>query len=142
MLCQIRKVSTTADFELQVRRLDEMGKIIDTLTTMLTTCTRPSQPQGSVNEKTRGDECALPLQQKTLESHDETVEVAAGVSLRGKHDQFTVRKVASALRLILRQTNLEKSCSQTQVKKSLEETTEGEGFGSLRANHEQCTQDL
>ena len=36
VLCQIRKVSTAEDFELQVRRLDEMGKIIDTLTTMLT----------------------------------------------------------------------------------------------------------
>ena len=42
-LCQIRKMSTAEDFELQVRRLDEMGKIIDTLTTMLT---KPPQPQG------------------------------------------------------------------------------------------------
>ena len=36
VLCQIRKVNTAEDFELQVRRLDEIGKIIDTLTTMLT----------------------------------------------------------------------------------------------------------
>ena len=51
------------------------------------------------------------------------------------------RDLASALRLILRQTtlSLEKSCSQPQVKKTHEETTEGEGFGSLRANHEQLT---
>ena len=42
-LCQIRKVSAAEDFELQVRRLDEMGKTIDTLTTMLT---KPPQPQG------------------------------------------------------------------------------------------------
>lgn len=28
---------------------------------------------------------------------------------------------------------------QPQVKKTHEETTEGEGFGSLRANHEQLT---
>ena len=52
VLCQIydkiRKVSTAEDFELQVRRLDEMGKIIDTLTTMLT---KPPQPQGSATEK-------------------------------------------------------------------------------------------
>ena len=47
VLCQIRKVSTAEDFELQVRRLDEMGKIIDTLTTMLT---KPRQPQGSATE--------------------------------------------------------------------------------------------
>ena len=47
-LCQIRKMSTSEDFELQVRRLDEMGKIIDTLTTMLT---KPPQPQGSATEK-------------------------------------------------------------------------------------------
>jgi hypothetical protein len=46
--CQIRKMSTAEDFELQVRRLDEMGKIIDTLTTMLT---KPPQPQGSATEK-------------------------------------------------------------------------------------------
>ena len=63
MLCQIRKVSTAEDFELQVRRLDEMGKIIDTLTTMLT---KPPQPKGSANEKIRGDE-VLPPQQKTLQ---------------------------------------------------------------------------
>ena len=75
-----------------------------------------------------------------ISTHDETVEVAAGcVSLRGKHDQFTVRKIASSFRLILRQTTLEKPCSQLQVKKTHEETTEGEGFGSLRANHEQLT---
>ena len=97
----MRRVSTAEDFELQVRRLDAMGKIIDTLTTMLT---KPPQPQGSATEN---------------------VEVAAGcVSLRGKHDQFTVRKVARALRLILRQTNLEKPCSQPKVKKTHEETTE------------------
>ena len=36
VLCQMRRVSIAEDFELQVRRLDEMGKIIDTLTTMLT----------------------------------------------------------------------------------------------------------
>ena len=47
--CQIRKASTAEDFELQVRRLDEMGKAIDTLTTMLT---KPPQPQGSATEKT------------------------------------------------------------------------------------------
>ena len=41
------RVSTAEDFELQVRRLDEMGKIIDTLTTMLT---KPRQPQGSATE--------------------------------------------------------------------------------------------
>ena len=35
VLCQIRKVSTAEDFELQVRRLDEMGKIIDTPTTII-----------------------------------------------------------------------------------------------------------
>ena len=34
-LCQIRKVSTAEDFESQVRRLDEMGKIIDTPTTII-----------------------------------------------------------------------------------------------------------
>jgi hypothetical protein len=49
MLCQ-RKMSTAEDFELQVRRLDEMGKIIDTLTTMLT---KPPQPQGAATEETR-----------------------------------------------------------------------------------------
>ena len=47
-LCQIRKVSAAEDFELQVRRLDEMGKIIDTPTTMLT---KPPQPQGSATEQ-------------------------------------------------------------------------------------------
>ena len=59
-------------------------------------------------------------------------EVAAGcVSLRGKHDQFTVRKIASALRLTLRQTTLEKSCSQSQVPEAHEAAVAG--FGSLRA---------
>ena len=52
VLCQIRKVSTAEDFELQVRRLDEMGKIIDTLTTMLT---KPPQPQGSATENHTGE---------------------------------------------------------------------------------------
>ena len=47
VLCQ-RKMSTAEDFELQVRRLDEMGKIIDTLTTMLT---KPPQPQGAATEE-------------------------------------------------------------------------------------------
>ena len=75
-------------------------------------------------------ECVLPSQQQTLETHDETVEVAAGcVSLRGKHDQFTVRKIASALRLILilRQTTctLEKSCSQSHVPEAHQATVEG-----------------
>jgi len=45
--CQIRKMSIAEDFELQVRRLDEMGKIIDTLTML----TKPPQPQGSATEK-------------------------------------------------------------------------------------------
>jgi hypothetical protein len=47
-LSALCKMSTAEDFELQVRRLDEMGKIIDTLTTMLT---KPHQPQGSATEK-------------------------------------------------------------------------------------------
>ena len=91
-------------------------------------------------------ECVLPSQQQILETHDETVEVSAGcVSLRGKHDQFTVRKIASALRLTYSQadysdwrSHVRNHRSRRHTKKPLK-VTKGEGFGSMRANHEQLT---
>ena len=97
-LCQIRKMSTAEDFELQARRLDEMGKIIDTLTTMLTT-RKPPQPQGAaianitcsqtqayeecedwslqMTDKERGALNALVLMQEPGESIETTAEFSS-----------------------------------------------------------------
>jgi len=75
MLCQ-RKMSTAEDFELQVRRLDEMGKIIDTLTTMLT---KPPQPQGAVTENI------------TLMPCSQTQATAAGFGFKNDCEQTMIK---------------------------------------------------
>ena len=73
-------MNTAEDFELQVRRLDEMGKIIDTLTTMLT---KPPQPQRSATEKIT-----------LMRSCSQTQATDAGVGfLRANNDKVTVRKI-------------------------------------------------
>ena len=55
---------------------------------------------------------------------------------REKNDKLTVRQIASALRLILRQITPEKPCSQLQVKKTHENTVAGRGY-ILRASNDE-----
>ena len=48
LLCQTRKVSAAEDYEVQVHRLAQMGKIIETLTTLIT---KSSQPKDTSAER-------------------------------------------------------------------------------------------
>ena len=169
--CQIRKMSTAEDFELQVRRLDEMGKIIDTLTTMFT---KPPQPQGSATEKitllrsclttmitksSRHEASAAEAIETTLVSSSSqqvlAIEDTAGGSYEDCEDWslHMTDEEGKALSVLIRMQEPGEFSSQEVLarkvrriprpdmdpRREMKDTDEDEGFGFLRANHEQLT---
>jgi hypothetical protein len=142
------------EWKAQENRFTQMEKIIETLTAMFM---KPSQPHPASCPFTIGSEVRRKITKKTPQVNFKCLQTPGGIHTgqpadldppgndgrradkRGKNDKLTVRQIASALRRILRQITLDKLCSQPQAKKTHKDTDEDEGFGFLRANHEQLT---
>jgi len=149
-------IGDDGEWKAQENRFTQMEKIIETLRAMFM---KPSQPHPASCPFTIGSEVRRKITKKTPQVNFKCLQTPGGIhtgqpadldppgkidgrqaDTRGKNDKLTVRQIASALRRILRQMALDsKLCSQPQSKKTHKDTDEDEGFGFLRANHEQLT---
>ena len=85
---QTRNPSITADYEVQFNRLKQMGKMIDTLSTMIN---KPSQHEAAAAEPIATTLMSSCSQSQVLEANIATV--ARFGLLRANNDKVTVRKI-------------------------------------------------